>query len=52
MFMSRLITMFVISAAGTAVGLATKNFIAALATTLVLVSLDCILQDAVRRFKA
>jgi hypothetical protein len=49
--MSRAITAIIIGMAGVFVGLAAKNMYAGSATALVLASLDCILQDAVRRFK-
>jgi hypothetical protein len=50
--MSRAITAIIISMAGIFVGLATRNMYAGTATTLVLVALDCILQDGIRKFKA
>lgn len=51
MIMSRLITAFIFIVAGSLVWMATKNVLAGSATTVILFSLDCIVQDGVRRFK-
>jgi hypothetical protein len=49
--MSRAITGLIIAMAGAFVGNATKNLYAGCGVTLILLSLDCILQDAVRKLR-